>query len=67
MKASPSTTISSSNEDWVTLPEAMRRLGKERAQVLTLIIRGELSADVRGRWTFVSRESIDRYLAAAAQ
>lgn len=53
-------------EEWVTLPEAMRLLGKERAQVLTLIVRRELVADVRGRWTFVSRESIDKYLAASA-
>lgn len=61
MMAGASKTAS---EEWVTLPEAMRLLGKERASVLMMIVRGELVADIRGRWTFVSRDSIDRWCAA---
>lgn len=51
-------------EEWVTLPEATRLMRKHRQQVLTLIVRGELIADVRGRYTWVTRESVDRWLAA---
>jgi hypothetical protein len=65
MKDAEQMTAPKIDEEWVTLPEAMRLLGKERSPVQALIIRGELTADVRGRWTFVSRSSIDRYLAAA--
>lgn len=65
--ASASKASRPANDEWVTLPEAMRLLGKERSSVLMMIVRGELVADLRGRWTFVSRESIDRYQVSIAE
>lgn len=53
--------------EWVSLPDAAKLLGKHRQQVLTLIVRGELAAETRGRFTFVSRASIDRYIADHAE
>jgi len=50
--------------DWITVPEACGLLGTNRAGVMTLAVRGEIVADVRGRYTFISRESIERYLAS---
>jgi hypothetical protein len=50
--------------EWITVPEACGLLGTNRAGVLQLVVRGEITADVRGRYTFVSRASIERYLAS---
>jgi hypothetical protein len=49
--------------EWVTLPEASRLTGKHREQVLVMVVRGELVADTRGKYTWISRDSIERYLA----
>lgn len=50
--------------EWVSLTEASKLLGTHRETVLKLALRGQLEIDHRGMWTFVSRASIDRYLAA---
>jgi len=64
MSAAPSDANQASTAiDWVNLPEACRLLGKHRQQVLALIVRGELTADTRGKFTWVSRDSIERFLA----
>jgi hypothetical protein len=52
--------------EWVSLAEASRLLGIQRLKVLRLALCGELVSDVRGQWTFISRKSIDRYLAREA-
>lgn len=71
MSAAPSNAneidTQSSLEPWVMLPDACRLIGKHRQQVLALVVRGELVADTRGRYTWISRESIERYLAAHPQ
>lgn len=59
-----SNTAVSDAEDWVSLPTAARLLGCHRQKTLQLALKGELESDVRGDWTFISRASIDRYLAA---
>ncbi len=68
MSAAPSnaneTMTDSPLEPWVMLPEACRMIGKHRQQVLALVVRGELVADTRGKYTWISRDSIERYLAA---
>lgn len=66
MSAAPSTTKATAGEtatEWVSLAEATRLLGKHRQQVLALIVRGELTAETRDRYTWVSRDSIERFLA----
>jgi hypothetical protein len=54
-------------DEWVSLPEASRLLGMHRQKVLTHALKGDLVCDVRGKWTFISRASIDAFLAVAAQ
>jgi excisionase family DNA binding protein len=56
--------VDASNE-WVSLTEAARLLGSHRETVLQLAIKGTLKVEHRGNYTFVSRASIDAYLAAA--
>lgn len=51
-------------DDWVSLAQAARLLGLHRQQVLKLALGGSIESDVRGKWTFITRSSIDRYLAA---
>lgn len=58
-------TTDASDTEWVSLTEAAKLLGTHRETVLQLAIKGVLKVDHRGRWTFVSRESIDRHLVAS--
>lgn len=51
---------------WVSLNEATKLLDKNRETVLQLGISGVLKVEKMGRWTFVTRESIERYLVANA-
>lgn len=51
---------------WVSVPKAARAIGKAHATVLALALRGELETQqVDGR-VFVSRASIEAYLARTA-
>lgn len=52
--------------EWVSLTEAAKMLGSHRETVLQLAIKGRLVVEHRGNWTFVSRDSIDRYLATVS-
>jgi hypothetical protein len=52
--------------DWVSLPKAAQLLRCTRQKVLQLALQGVLVAESRGKWTFISRESIERALAANA-
>ena len=49
-------------DEWVSLPKAAELLGVHRQKVLQLALKGRLDAEHRGEWTFISRESIERYL-----
>lgn len=49
---------------WVSLNETTKMLDMNRETVLQLGIQGVLKVERMGRWTFVSRQSIERYLAA---
>ena len=49
-------------DEWVSLPEAARLLGMHRQKVLQLALKRALESDVRGKWTFISRGSIEQYL-----
>lgn len=53
-------------DEWVSLPQAAKLLGLQRLKVLQLALKGALVSDIRGKWTFISRESIDRYLEPGA-
>lgn len=53
--------------EWVSLRVAAKLLGTHREAVLQIALKGQITIEHRGRWTFVSRESIDRYLAAVGQ
>lgn len=54
------------DEDWISLVEAARILGESRQTVLARAVKGELVAKhVAGR-TVVSRQSVDRCMAASA-
>lgn len=48
---------------WVSLHEATKLLDVRRELVLQLALKGILEVEHRGRFTFVSRASIDRHLA----
>ena len=50
--------------EWVSLQEATRLLGINRERVFKLALKGALAADHRGNITYISRASIDAYLAA---
>jgi hypothetical protein len=52
--------------EWVSLNEATKLLGENREQVLQRGVAGTLQVKRFGRWTFVSRASIDRHLASVA-
>jgi len=53
--------------EWVSLPKAAELLGVHRQKVLQLALKGQLDSEHRAEWTFISRESIERYLAATTQ
>jgi hypothetical protein len=57
-------TTDESGPRWVSLNEATKLVGATREQVLQLGIQGTLKVEKMGRWTFVTRASIDRYIAA---
>lgn len=59
-------TLDETSSDWVSLHEATKLLGENREQVLQLGLDGTLEVKRFGRWTFVSRATIDRRLAAKA-
>jgi hypothetical protein len=48
---------------WVSLNGATKILGLNREAVLRLGVEGTLTISRMGRWSIVSRASIDRYLA----
>lgn len=56
-------TPNTPSDEWVTLPQAAKLLGRHRQTVLVIAARGELTLDQRAGITFVSRASIDAYLA----
>lgn len=53
-------------EDWVSLPTAARLLGCHRQTVVRLALKGRLESEMRGDWTFISRASIERFIATNA-
>lgn len=59
-------TLDETSSDWVSLNEATKLLGENREQVLQLGLEGVLEVKRFGRWTFVSRVTLDRRLAAKA-
>ena len=54
-------------DEWVSLPKAAELLGVHRQKVLQLALKGRLDAEHRADWTFISRESIERYLTTMKQ
>lgn len=52
---------------WVSLNEATKLLGLNREAVLRLGVEGKLTITRMGRWTIVSRGSIDAYAASLAE
>ena len=56
-----------SPDEWMTLGDAGRALGRTRLAVLSMIARGELIESVRGRYTFVRRDSVDALIAARSE
>ena len=54
-------------DEWVSLPKAAELLGVHRQKVLQLALKGQLDSEHRGSWTFISRESIERYLTTTKQ
>lgn len=67
-KNEPATATSDAADDepWVSLNAATTLLDMHRETILKLVIKGTLTADTRGPLTFISRESIERYLTAVA-
>jgi hypothetical protein len=56
-----------SDDDWVSLGDAARMLGESRQGVLTRAVKGEVIAKhIAGR-TVVTRQSVERVLAAKEQ
>ena len=53
-------------DEWVSIETARQLLGMSRERVLNLALRGSLTIDHRAHLTFVSRASIDAFLAANA-
>lgn len=51
-------------DPWMTLYQAARTIGLSRLATLTLIVKGELEGQHLANQTFVTRASVDRYLAA---
>lgn len=49
--------------EWVSLRTAAKLLGTYREAVLQIALKGQLTVEHRGKWTFVSRESLERYVA----
>lgn len=56
-------TLEEESPEWVSLNEATKLLGENREQVLQLGVTGTLEVKRFGRWTFVSRATIERRLA----
>jgi hypothetical protein len=54
------------NDSWLSVPKAARALGISKLMVLSLATRGELDTMVADDRTFVSRNSIDSYVARRA-
>ncbi len=57
-------TADEPSPDWVSLNEATKLLDENREQILQLGVDGTLEVRRFGRWTFVSKATIDRRLAA---
>lgn len=49
----------------MTIPQTARRIGKANATIRSLVLRGELEADLVAGNIVIRRDSIDRYLARA--
>lgn len=56
-------TTNGSHLDWLSPNEAARLLGIHRQTVMRLVMVGELVGEARGKFTFITRESVERALA----
>jgi hypothetical protein len=65
----PTPDAGGAGDDWLTLPQAAKAIGKHRQTVLVLGTGdgAELTLDRRAGMTFVSRASVDAYLARRAE